>query len=47
MAIWSGTPLDVMSRALRVLVNGRQVYRFDEETGEGVTADPFHREQRL
>ncbi|MGQ0836982.1 amidohydrolase [Actinokineospora sp.] len=44
LVIWSGDPLDVMSRAMRVFVDGREVYHFDETTGEGVTADPFYRE---
>jgi len=44
VVLWSGDPLDVMSRAVRVFVNGRDVYRFDEATGEGVTTNPFYRE---
>jgi imidazolonepropionase-like amidohydrolase len=44
IVLWSGDPLDVMSRAMRVFVAGREVYHFDESTGEGVTADPFYRE---
>src|SRR5690606_2566705 len=44
VVIWSGDPLDVMSRALRVFVRGRQVYHFDETTGEGVVADRRYRE---
>ncbi|RZS40972.1 imidazolonepropionase-like amidohydrolase [Herbihabitans rhizosphaerae] len=44
VVIWSGDPLDVMSRAERVFVSGREVYHFDESTGEGVTLDPFYRE---
>ncbi|PPK70486.1 amidohydrolase [Actinokineospora auranticolor] len=43
VVLWSGDPLDVMSRATRVFVNGRSVYRFDEQTGFGVTESPFHR----
>ena len=46
VVIWSGDPLDVMSRASRVFVNGREVYRFDERTGEGVVEDPYYRERR-
>ena len=38
VVVWSGDPLDVMSRALRVFVGGRQVYRWAD--GEGVVADP-------
>jgi imidazolonepropionase-like amidohydrolase len=44
VVIWSGDPLDVMSRSTRVFVAGRDVYHFDESTGEGVTRDPFYRE---
>ncbi len=44
VVIWSGDPLDVMSRALRVFVRGRQVYHFDETTGAGVVADRRYRE---
>ncbi|MFI6504302.1 amidohydrolase [Nonomuraea typhae] len=44
VVIWSGDPLDVMSRALRVFVNGREVYTFSEELGEGVVATPYYRE---
>ncbi|QUQ69429.1 metallo-dependent hydrolase [Kutzneria sp. CA-103260] len=45
IVIWSGDPLDVMSRALRVFIQGREVYQFDENSGEGVTVDPFYRER--
>ncbi|MFI9383951.1 amidohydrolase [Kutzneria sp. NPDC052558] len=45
IVIWSGDPLDVMSRALRVFIQGREVYHFDENSGEGVTVDPFYRER--
>ncbi|OLR89891.1 amidohydrolase [Actinokineospora bangkokensis] len=44
IVLWSGDPLDVMSRAMQVFVNGRQVYHFDEATGLGVTEDPYYRE---
>ncbi|GAA2969561.1 Imidazolonepropionase [Actinokineospora diospyrosa] len=43
VVIWSGDPLDVMSRATRVFVSGRQVYVFNDETGLGETADPYYR----
>jgi imidazolonepropionase-like amidohydrolase len=43
VVIWSGDPLDVMSRALRVFIGGREVYHFDAEAGTGVRADPYHR----
>jgi hypothetical protein len=41
VVIWSGDPLDVMSRARTVFIGGREVYRFDDESGVGVTADPY------
>lgn len=41
VVIWSGDPLDVMSRALTVFVGGREVYRFDDESGVGVTESPY------
>ncbi|MBP2474976.1 imidazolonepropionase-like amidohydrolase [Crossiella equi] len=41
VVLWSGDPLDVMSRALRVFVDGREVYTFDEDLGEGVVASPY------
>ncbi len=41
VVLWSGDPLDVMSRALTVFVAGREVYRFDHESGVGVTEDPY------
>ncbi|MEV0310457.1 amidohydrolase [Nonomuraea fuscirosea] len=42
VVIWSGDPLDVMSRALKVFVSGREVYAYTE--GEPVVADPYYRE---
>jgi len=44
LVLWSGDPLDVMSRAVRVFVDGREVYHFDESTGLGVTLNPFYQE---
>jgi imidazolonepropionase-like amidohydrolase len=41
VVLWSGDPLDVMSRALRVFIDGREVYTFDERTGEGVVANRY------
>lgn len=46
IVLWSGDPLDVMSRAVRVFVSGRPVYRFDEQTNEGVTESPFYEGRR-
>ncbi|MFD4194521.1 MULTISPECIES: amidohydrolase [Amycolatopsis] len=36
IVLWSGDPLDVMNRAMRVFVRGQEVYRFDDTSGEGV-----------
>ncbi|EIF00586.1 amidohydrolase [Saccharomonospora glauca] len=44
VVIWSGDPLNVMNRALRVFVRGREVYHYDEAAGEGVVADRRYRE---
>lgn len=43
VVVWSGDPLDVMSRAQRVFVSGREVYRWDDLVGAGLVADPFVR----
>jgi imidazolonepropionase-like amidohydrolase len=42
VVIWSGDPLDVMSRALRVFIEGREVYHYDEESAQGVVASPYY-----
>ncbi|MGH8959619.1 MAG: amidohydrolase [Jatrophihabitantaceae bacterium] len=39
VVIWDGDPLDVMSRAVQVFVNGVDVYRWRD--GEGVTTTPY------
>jgi imidazolonepropionase-like amidohydrolase len=39
VVIWSGDPLDVMSRAERAFVDGREIYRYDYERREGVFAE--------
>jgi imidazolonepropionase-like amidohydrolase len=39
LSIWSGDPLDVMSRVEQAWVDGRQVYRYDAGRGEGVFED--------
>jgi imidazolonepropionase-like amidohydrolase len=44
VVIWSGDPLDVMSRALRVFVDGREVYAYDEARRVGEVVDPYYRE---
>jgi imidazolonepropionase-like amidohydrolase len=36
LVIWSGDPLDVMSRAERAFIDGREVYRYDYDRREGV-----------
>ncbi|HEX5511881.1 MAG TPA: amidohydrolase [Actinomycetales bacterium] len=43
VVIWSGDPLDVMSRAHRVFVGGREVYMWDDAAGAGTVADPYAR----
>jgi imidazolonepropionase-like amidohydrolase len=40
LVIWSGDPLDVMSRAERCLIAGREVYRYDHERRVGVFTEP-------
>ncbi|HVV11686.1 amidohydrolase [Amycolatopsis sp.] len=44
VVIWSGDPLDVMNRALRVFVRGKEVYTFNESKGEGVIAERRYQE---
>lgn len=46
VVLWSGDPLNVMNRALRVFVRGDEVHHFDESLGEGVSADRRYRESR-
>ena len=38
VVIWSGDPLDVMSRAERAYLDGREIYRYDYERREGAFA---------
>ena len=40
LVLWSGDPLDVMQRALRVFIGGREVYTYDVEARAGTVA-PF------
>ena len=40
LVIWSGDPLDVMSRAELAYLDGREIYRYDYDRREGVFADP-------
>jgi imidazolonepropionase-like amidohydrolase len=44
LVLWSGDPLDVMSRARHVYIAGQHVYHFDDQTGKGVTKNPFYAE---
>jgi imidazolonepropionase-like amidohydrolase len=39
VVIWSGDPLDVMSRAELAYVDGREIYRYDYDRHEGVFAE--------
>jgi imidazolonepropionase-like amidohydrolase len=36
VVIWSGDPLDMMSRAQRVFVSGKEVYYYDADNARGV-----------
>jgi imidazolonepropionase-like amidohydrolase len=38
LVIWSGDPLDVMSRAERAFLNGLEIYRYDYDRRDGVFA---------
>lgn len=42
VVLWSGDPLDVMSRPLQVFVDGRQVYQYDPEHHTGIAANRYH-----
>ncbi|MDT0331616.1 amidohydrolase [Nocardiopsis lambiniae] len=44
VVVWSGDPLDVMSRAERVFIEGREVYTYDYEARRGVAVDAYYRE---
>jgi imidazolonepropionase-like amidohydrolase len=41
VVLWSGDPLDVMNRALRVFIGGREVYHYDDAGDRGTVADPY------
>lgn len=41
VALWSGDPLDIMSRVETVFVSGRRVYDYDHDRQEGITVDPY------
>jgi len=36
LCLWSGDPLDVMSRVEQAFVEGRQIYRYDYEARQGI-----------
>ncbi|MCQ1999517.1 amidohydrolase [Arthrobacter zhaoxinii] len=38
LVLWSGDPLDVMQRVLKVWIGGREVYRYDLEAREQIVA---------
>jgi imidazolonepropionase-like amidohydrolase len=40
LCVWSGDPLDVMSRVERAYVDGVEVYHYDYEARQGVFAEP-------
>jgi imidazolonepropionase-like amidohydrolase len=40
IVIWSGDPLDVMSRAERAFIRGREVYAYDYARRQGTFAEP-------
>jgi imidazolonepropionase-like amidohydrolase len=42
VVIWSGDPLDALSRPMNVFIEGREVHHYDAETGSSVTVDPHH-----
>jgi imidazolonepropionase-like amidohydrolase len=44
VVVWSGDPLDVMSRALRTFVSGREVYTYDLEQRTGTMVNAFYAE---
>ena len=39
LVIWSGDPLDVMSRVERAFIDGREIYRYDYDRREGTFAE--------
>jgi imidazolonepropionase-like amidohydrolase len=39
LVIWSGDPLDVMSRAERAFIDGREIFRYDYDRREGIFAE--------
>ncbi|WP_152362543.1 amidohydrolase [Microlunatus speluncae] len=41
VVLWDGDPLEIMSRAQRVIIEGREVYHYDAAGRAGITADPY------
>ncbi|MGD7733721.1 amidohydrolase [Propionibacteriaceae bacterium G57] len=41
LVLWTVNPLDATSRAMKVWIEGREVYHYDESTSEGITLDPY------
>jgi imidazolonepropionase-like amidohydrolase len=42
VVLWSGDPLDVMSRAVRVFIGGREVYQYDGDAEQGNVVNPYY-----
>jgi imidazolonepropionase-like amidohydrolase len=42
VVLWSGDPLDVMNRALRVFIGGREVYQYDTDAEQGHVVNPYY-----
>ncbi len=47
LVIWSGDPLDVMSRAEAAYIGGREIYRYDYASRSGVFVTPLPGSRRL
>lgn len=41
VVLWDGDPLEIMSRAQRVIIEGREVYHYDAAGRTGSTVDPY------
>jgi imidazolonepropionase-like amidohydrolase len=39
LCVWSGDPLDVMSRVERAYIEGREIYRYDADARQGIFGD--------
>jgi imidazolonepropionase-like amidohydrolase len=40
LCLWSGDPLDVLSRVERAFIDGREIYRYDHAARQGVFVEP-------